>query len=283
VVLGIAQDAGYPAAGCRRECCAPAWANESRRCRVSCLGLVDPATGQRWLIDCTPDFPAQLRVLNQQIPQAKQSCPTGILLTHAHIGHYAGLIHLGREALDSQRLPVFAMPRMQAFLNENEPWRSMVLDGNMALVELADSQALQLSEQLSVTPLPVPHRDEHSETVAFIVRGPRRGVLYIPDIDTWDQWDLAVEDVISSVDIAFLDGTFLAAGELSGREMSDVPHPLLVESVARFAPLAEKERSKIHFIHFNHTNPVLDSASEASKRVLGAGFGLAQEGKFFSL
>jgi hypothetical protein len=43
VVLGIAQDGGYPQAGCRRECCARAWRDASLRRGVSCLGIVDPA------------------------------------------------------------------------------------------------------------------------------------------------------------------------------------------------------------------------------------------------
>jgi pyrroloquinoline quinone biosynthesis protein B len=283
VVLGIAQDAGYPAAGCSRECCARAWDDVALWRHVSCLGLVDPQSGQDWLIDCTPDFPAQLQALNQEMSEAPRPGPTGILLTHAHTGHYAGLIHLGREALDSHRLPVLAMPRLHAFLRQSEPWRSMVLDGNLELVELADSREVQLSKQLSVTPLLVPHRGEQSETVAYVVRGPRRRVLYVPDIDAWDQWDLGVESVIARMDVAFLDGTFFAAGELGERDMSDIPHPPIAESMERFTPLAETERNKICFIHFNHTNPVLNRASEAGRRVLSGGFGLAQEGDIIRL
>lgn len=283
VVLGTAQDAGYPAAGCRGDCCARAWADASQRRRVSCLGLADPQGGGRWLLDCTPDFPAQLHALDQLAPPAERSGVSGILLTHAHIGHYTGLIHLGREALDAKHLPVYAMPRMQAFLAGNQPWRGLVQDGNLELRPLADGQTVQLNERLGITPLAVPHRDEHSETVGFIVRGPRRAALYLPDIDKWERWERAIEDVIAEVDAAWLDGTFFAGGELGERDMTEIPHPLITESIERFKSLADTERSKIRFTHFNHSNPVLDPASEAARQVQNAGFQLAEEGEVLAL
>lgn len=302
IVLGTAQDAGYPAAGCRRPCCAPAWDDVTRRRHVSCLGLVDPRAGGRWLIDCTPDFPAQLHALNDAAQVTERTCPSGILLTHAHVGHYTGLMHLGREAIDSRAVPVYAMPRMRAFLEHNEPWRGLVQAGNIKLRELVDRVELALSEggdeadlfseaadldsqepRLCVTPITVPHRDEHSETVAFIISGPRRLALYVPDVDGWEQWGRQLDYILAAVDRAYLDGTFYSGGELGGRDMSTVPHPCIADSIARFAALSKRERAKLRFLHFNHTNPVLRPGSEEAEIVAVAGHRLADEGERFEL
>jgi len=283
VVLGIAQDAGYPAAGCKRDCCTRAWAAAALRRHVSCLGLIDPQSGGRWLLDCTPDFPAQLHALDQLAPVAQRPGLSGILLTHAHIGHYAGLIHLGREALAAHGVPVYAMPRMREYLRNNGPWSQLIESGNLTLQALADRRQQSLNSRLSVTPLTVPHRDEYSETVGFIIEGPLRTVIYLPDIDKWERWQPAIEDVISSVDAAYLDGTFFADGELGGRDMAEIAHPYIAESIDRFAVLPASERTKIRFTHFNHTNPVVDPHGEAARRVRIAGHHLAEEGEIIQL
>ena len=65
--------------------------------------------------------------------------------------------------------------------------------------------------------------------------------------------------------------------------MSLVPHPFIVESLSLFESLEPTDRDKVHFIHFNHTNPVLDSESDAAKRVRASGFNTAYQGQLFSL
>ena len=280
LVLGIAQDAGYPQADCRKDCCRKAWEGELTAAKVSCLGLVDPAAGRFWLLDATPDFREQL---HQMEPYGQLS---GILLTHAHIGHYTGLMHLGREVMGAKDVPVYAMPRMRAFLKNNGPWNQLVQLGNIELRTLsADStltlsppHALTTSPSLHITPFLVPHRDEYSETVGFLIEGPDKKALYIPDIDKWQLWERDIRELIRQVDIAFLDGTFFANGEIPGRDMSEIPHPFIEESLNLFADLPEEERAKVHFIHFNHTNPVLDAEGEAARRIREAGFGVAGEG-----
>ncbi|MEK7254610.1 MAG: MBL fold metallo-hydrolase [Bacteroidota bacterium] len=121
LVLGIAQDAGFPQAGCQKDCCRAAWRQPQKRRMVSCLALVDPAAGEAWLFDATPDFPEQLHRLENVLPQ-KPVRLAGIFLTHAHVGHYSGLMHLGREAMNAKATPVYAMPRMRSFLSQNAPW-----------------------------------------------------------------------------------------------------------------------------------------------------------------
>lgn len=283
VVLGIAQDAGFPQAGCSRECCAQAWREVSPRRKVTALGLVDPQTSERWLIEATPDFPEQLRALNEIAPAANHAALSGIFLTHAHVGHYTGLLHLGREVMAAKATPVYAMPRLRAFLRANGPWDQLVRLQNIALQSLQHDSTITLNSRLRITPIIVPHRDEYSETVGFRIAGPRRAVLFIPDIDKWEKWERRIEEELAQVDVAYLDGTFYAEGEIPGRNLAEIPHPFIVESLARWQTLPAQEQAKVRFIHFNHTNPALDSQSAAAQNLLRAGFRLAREGERLEL
>lgn len=281
VVLGVAQDAGYPQAGCRKECCQNVIGDSKARRFAASLAVVDSKTQQRWILDCTPDFREQLQLLDRVVPGSDSL--DGIFLTHAHIGHYAGLMHLGREAMGAKAMPVFAMPRMRKFLTNNGPWSQLVSLQNIELRELADGAAVKLNARISITPLLVPHRDEFSETVAFVIRGPSRAALFLPDIDKWEKWKTPIEQVLSSVDVAYIDGTFFANGEIPGRDMSLIPHPFIEESLARFAKLPESERAKVRFIHLNHTNPALRAGSAASRTIESSGSHRAIQGERMGL
>jgi pyrroloquinoline quinone biosynthesis protein B len=253
---------------------------------VACLGIIDPRTGKRWMIDATPDFRRQLTDLARASAGPARPALDGIFLTHAHIGHYTGLMFLGHESMGTLNVPVWVMPRMDAFLRTNGPWDQLVRYGNIELRPLADGTKVELGDGLSVTPIIVPHRQEYSEVVGFRISGPTRSVLYIPDIDSWDEWDAAgtrIEDILHTVDAAYLDGTFFANGEIPGRDMTGFPHPFITKSMERFAKLPPKERAKVHFIHLNHTNPALVPGSDAQRQVEAAGMHLAQQGERFPL
>ncbi|MDQ7064051.1 MAG: MBL fold metallo-hydrolase [candidate division KSB1 bacterium] len=279
VVLGIAQDGGYPQAGCRKSCCQRVFDGQQSGRFIASLAIVDPQSGRRWLIDATPDFREQLRLLDEIAPVPTSPGLAGIFLTHAHIGHYTGLMHLGREVMGSRRVPVYGMPRMHAFIRENGPWNLLVELHNIDLRRLAHQKPVLLADDLSVTPILVPHRDEFSETVGFLIRGPNRSALYIPDIDKWERWKVRIEDLLSKVDVAFLDGTFFANGEIPGRNMSEIPHPFIVESMQRFASLPVSEKRKVRFIHLNHTNPALNRTGKAYHQILQAGLAVARQGE----
>jgi len=213
------------------------------------LGLVDHATHQSWLIDATPDLPEQLGVLHSLAP----GCPlAGIVLTHAHVGHYAGLIHLGYEAWNTQGLRVYASPRMADFLRENGPWSLLVSLGNIKLHTLDPGQAARLSPNLHLTPVPVPHRAEFSDTLAFVVRGSARRLFYCPDIDGWDGWGHDLRGFVAGMDVALLDGTFFCPDELAERDMSRIPHALVTDTVERLAGVD----CDVRLIHLNHSNPL---------------------------
>ena len=283
VVLGTAQDGGVPHIGCTRACCADAWNDPARRRLAACLAIVDPDAGERWIIDCTPDFREQLRILNETAPTDTPNELTGILLTHAHIGHYTGLLSLGREALNAKRVSVFAMPRMLEFLRGNEPWRQLAQQEHIVLHPLHDGVTLALNDRVSVTPWEVPHRGELSETVGFQISGPGRTVLYVPDVDDWDGCNPPIEVRIAESDAAYLDGTFYSDEELAHRSIAEVPHPRIASSLDRFGALSESHRSRVRFIHFNHTNPVFAPNSAAAQAVAEAGMHLADRGERLEL
>lgn len=283
VVLGNAQDAGYPQANCRKPCCRAAWSNPGRRRSPTSLAVVDPVTRTKILFECTPDYPKQIHRLNRiQESRVGSYDLAGIFLTHAHIGHYAGLIHLGREVEGARGVPVYVMPRMREFLIGNGPWSQLVELKNIQLKPLTPHETVRLG-RVRITPIPVPHRDEFSETVAFRIQGPGKSLLFLPDIDKWERWKMSIEKEILKVDYALLDGTFFDGQELPNRDMSAIPHPFVVESMRRFATLPAKEKTKIHFIHLNHTNPLLNPDSPESDRTKKNGFHIAEQGKFFSL
>ena len=167
VILGAAQDGGFPQAGCQKKCCRRVWEKPELRQFVSSIAVVDTGARQRWLFDCTPDFRDQLQLLDSKYPVNDKVGLTGIFLTHAHMGHYTGLMHLGREAIGAKQVPVYAMPRMGQFLTKNGPWSQLVKLKNIQLHGLKADQVVKLSSRIRVTPIQVPHRDEFSETVGY--------------------------------------------------------------------------------------------------------------------
>jgi pyrroloquinoline quinone biosynthesis protein B len=277
-VLGIAQDGGVPHIGCTQALCVEARRDPGRRERVAALGLIDDA-GKRYLIDATPDIASQIDSLNTGRRDVDRRRPVdGILLTHAHIGHYAGLMFLGREALGADAVPVYATPRMARFLRGNAPWSELVARKHIAIVEITPGEEFALG-RLRAVALAVPHRDELSDTVGYRVRGTAGAILYVPDVDKWERWSRRLEDEVAAVDVALVDGTFYEAGELPGRAMAEVPHPFVPETMAR---LPAALRGRVRFIHLNHTNRLLWDAG-ARAAAAAAGIVVARDGDVISL
>ena len=275
-VLGIVQDAGYPHIGCEKDCCSVVSPGEYF---VSCLGLVDKTNNKRYLFDATPDIHNQLNLV-EKFPNG--NLIDGIFLTHAHIGHYAGLMYLGREGLGGDNIKVYALKRMVKFLSKNGPWDQLVKLNNISLQTISNNKFVKLSENILVIPIKVPHRDEYSETVGYKIIGKSKKLLFIPDIDKWDEWEKSIVDEVNLVDYAFIDGTFYNGSELN-RDMSEIPHPSIEETLELFSnqPLAEK--NKIYFIHINHTNPILTNKNGIRDLILNAGFNIAEKGLKLSL
>ena len=276
-VLGVAQDAGYPQTNCYQAHCLRAWENRELRRMASSIAIIDNKSATKYLFDATPDMREQLYELHLAAPDEEFTL-NGVFLTHAHMGHYTGLMHFGHEADGTKDVPVYAMPRMHRFLSGNGPWDQLVRYKNIKLLPLADGTPVRFGDDLVVTPFLVPHRDEYSETVGYRIDGPSKSAVFIPDIDKWERWDTDIREIIRSVDYALIDATFFADGELPGRDMSQIPHPFVAESMALFDQLNDEERSRVIFIHMNHTNPLLIDDSPEQAEVERRGFRFAREG-----
>ncbi|MAV50665.1 MAG: pyrroloquinoline quinone biosynthesis protein PqqB [Hyphomonadaceae bacterium] len=285
VTLGVGQDGGAPHIGRLDD---PAWANIDLTLWPTSLALIDHRADKRYLFETTPEITRQLHLLHQLAPTQRSGLAIdGVFLTHAHIGHYTGLMFFGREAAGARSIPVHVMPRFANYLRTNGPWEQLVRLQNVSLVEMASRRPERLAPDITVTPLRVPHRDEYSETVGFLIETDGADALFIPDIDSWDAWkrndDVAIEELVSKVDYAFLDATFYDDNELPGRDMSEIPHPRVVDMMERFADLPDAVRHGIKFIHFNHTNPIRYRQSEETRNVLARGYGIARAGERFCL
>ncbi len=276
VVMGTAQDAGVPQMGCEAAFCKKAWANEKLRQTVSSIALVDPETRHRWIFDATPDLPEQFEFL-KSLTGDRSNDLAGIFLTHAHIGHYTGLMYLGRESMNTADIPVYAMPRMKEMLEQNAPWSQLVGLKNIIIRQLADRTEVRLAGYLTVEPFLVPHRDEFSETVGYRIKTASRSLVFIPDIDKWQKWTTPLADVVKENDYLLIDGTFFADGEIV-RPMSEVPHPFVTETMDLLKSLPARAKAKVHFIHFNHSNPLVQIDKRKINAVKRLGFRIARRG-----
>ncbi len=274
-ILGVAQDGGVPHLGCSKTCCS----TSSVTRYVSSIMVSNQKSKASYIFDASPDLAKQLSFMKDKISENLK----GIFLTHAHIGHYSGLMYFGRESFNSKNIPVYAMPRMKKFLETNGPWDQLVSLNNIKINSIINESEITVEKDLVVKPIEVPHRDEYSETVGYIIKGPNRSAIYIPDIDKWYKWDKSIVDLISSVDYAFIDATFYDEKEINYRDISEIPHPFVIESMKLFEGVSKEEKSKIYFIHLNHTNPLLDSNSSEYKDLISRGYNVAQEGLVLKL
>ena len=275
VVLGTTQDAGKPQIGCQKSCCK----HLKSRFFVASLGVSDKKNKKNYLFDATPDITAQYQLLSKTTGVKSID---GIFLTHAHSGHYTGLMYLGKEGMNGNKIPVYAMPRLTNYLTNNGPWSQLVTLENINLIPLQPLVPITLDNGLVVMPIVVPHRDEYSETVGFKIIGTKKSALYIPDIDKWKLWEKDIIAEVKAVDYAFIDGTFFEDGEIN-RPIKDVPHPFVSESVSIFKNQPLSVKQKIYFIHLNHTNPAHDKLSPQRIATEKLGFRFANLGDQFML
>jgi pyrroloquinoline quinone biosynthesis protein B len=283
VILGNVQDGGSPHIGCKKDCCKDLFNKPDESRKVVCLGVIDPENRKSYLFEATPDMTKQMKWLKKFADSDDQEIPDGIFLTHAHIGHYTGLMYLGKEATNADKAPVYAMPGMKQFLETNGPWSQLVSNQNILINDLKNEEPVELTSNLQVIPFTVPHRDEYSETVGYEIVGPSKRALFIPDIDKWGKWEKDIVEEIKRVDYAFIDATFFDGEEINNRDIAEIPHPFIIESMELFKNLSAEEKGKIVFIHFNHTNPALNPESPQTKEILKNGFSIARLNDQFEL
>ena len=279
IILGIAQDGGSPQIGCDKSCCKILWEKKIFE-SVTSVGLIDNIENRFFLIDASPDITKQYQMIKSLASRASLG---GIALTHAHIGHYSGLLFFGKESLGARKINVYSMPKMSFFLKNNGPWSQLIQEKNIIINELKNDSIQTLSKYISIKPILVPHRDEFSETVGYLIKGDAKSALFLPDIDKWEKWDKKIEDLVRNVDYAFIDGTFYNDKEIPHRNMNEIPHPFVVETLERLKNLKKKHKKKVYFIHLNHTNPLLKPNNIITKEIIKRGYNIARTGMKFDL
>ena len=282
VVLGTAQDAGKPQIGNSTD---PAWRDSSLIRTASSVALINREAATYSLFDATPDVKFQMHMLETS-SEVEGLALGEIFLTHGHMGHYLGLAQFGREAMGAKNIPVYAMPKMQGFLENNGPWDLLVKLKNIDIKSLANQTSVAINSSIKITPFLVPHRGEYTETVGYRIQGAGKSVIFLPDIDSWEEWQASgaeLTDIITANDYIFIDGTFYSGDELPGRDMSKIPHPTMVHTMEMLKKLDPASRAKIHFIHLNHSNPAGDPTTGAFEDVEKAGYKIARAGERFCL
>ncbi|MDP6187883.1 MAG: MBL fold metallo-hydrolase [Candidatus Poseidoniaceae archaeon] len=277
-LLGVAQDGGRPQAGCTRPCCVGLRPEDTSY--PVALGISDGDSNH--LIEAT-------RFLGQQLTVWGQTNIENVLLTHAHFGHVDGLGLFGKETMNARNVGLHLSSEMEHLVDRTPQWSLMVDQGVFQPTTFHDRDNLQFSPNLTIQPVHVPHRDELSDMHAFVIRGPNRSLLFLPDHDTWAEtlerhnqpsirsWLETLE-----VDIALIDGTFWSADELAGRNQDKVPHPPISQTIDMLG-FKRQGDPEIIFIHLNHTNPVYDEWSEEHTQVVEMGWKIGKQGMRFSL
>jgi len=263
IVLGSGQDGGTPQLGSR--------STRAGERTASCLAITsdehDPI-----LFDASPDIRRQYQRLCAHTRDAPDI--DGMFITHGHMGHYAGLVHFGKEAAATEHLPLFAPASVLSFLGSNEPWATLFHEDHLEPVSMDDTTAS--IGRLTVSAIPVPHRSEFTGTVAYSVSvDDRPWLLYLPDIDGWDEWP-AAERVIAEHPVSLLDATFSSIEELPRRDITKIKHPLVPDTIERFAHLTG-DRSVV-LTHINHSNPLGDPDAEITHLAHDKGFLIAYDG-----
>ena len=271
-VLGTSQDAGYPQVGCKNICCQVAWDRPKLKRFPASIAIINEKDQKYWLIDITPEIKTQIRMID-----SFDCSLSGIFITHAHIGHYMGLINLGLEVMNLKEVPVYVMPKMKDFIIQNTLLNQLVENNNIKLHVISENVEMNVNNNFIIRAFSVPHRNELSETVGYRITGKQKSAIYIPDIDSWSGFEENLFKLIHENDILFLDGTFYKKNEIPLRDITKIPHPEIVDTMKMLSKLSNDSKKKIHFIHLNHTNDAIREGSEAYKTIIDSGFLVAKE------
>lgn len=276
-ILGTAQDAGIPQPNCTCAQCKEALTNPAKKRYAASLAVVMPEEEKWHLIDASLDFKEQFAAVQMKYG-LEGVLMDSIFLTHAHIGHYPGLLFLGREAIGAKGVSTYVGPKLKQMLETEAPWRQLVDLGNINVKSLQAGKAVRINEDVAIRPVEVPHRNEFSETYGFCIEGRNRKILYIPDIDSWKEWEVDIYAAAKEADVCILDGTFHSIAEIEnmGRDYREIPHPVMTETMDRLQDLVDE--TDIYFTHFNHTNPAIDPLHPFTQQLKERGFRIAEEG-----
>ena len=277
-LLGIAQDGGRPQAGCNKSCC-DSIQRDHWSYPVS-LGIVGD-DGKGHLIEASRHLTDQLEIWGHNEI-------SDVWLTHAHLGHVDGLGLFGKETMGKIGLNLHLSASMLNLVHNNPFWKSLLDQKVFKPNQFSNGEIIDTESRFAIQAIQIPHRDELSDMHAFLVKGEKKNLLFLPDHDTWEE-TLKFHEVDTiraflakySVDIALIDGTFWSSNELSGRFQHEVPHPPVRLTVEMLGERREDD-PQILFIHLNHTNPLyLDG--EERKFVIDLGWQIGEQGMIFDI
>ena len=277
-LLGIAQDGGRPQAGCNKSCCVSIQ-RDNWSYPVS-LGIVGD-DGKGHLIEASRHLTDQLQIWGHNEI-------SDVWLTHAHLGHVDGLGLFGKETMGKIGLNLHLSASMLNLVHNNPFWKSLLDQKVFKPNQFSNGEIIDTESLFTIQAIQIPHRDELSDMHAFLVKGEKKNLLFLPDHDTWEE-TLKFHEVDTiraflakySVDIALIDGTFWSSNELFGRFQHEVPHPPVSLTVEMLGERREDD-PEILFIHLNHTNPLyLDG--EERKFVIDLGWQIGEQGMIFDI
>jgi len=285
IVLGTAQDGGFPQPGCKLPCCQRARSGTGLARTPVALGIVG-SDGSSHIIEVG-------RHIGEQFEIWDKACGfewplNSAILTHAHLGHTDGLRLLGREAIGGQGVILHCSKSMLSLIHENPTWRIMVEQGVLVPKQWESMTPFEPTPGcgFTITPIPVIHRAELSDNHAILVSGKESNLLFMPDQDSWGETleGASIREWLTSLDInyALIDGTFWDSDELSGRDMSEIPHPTVCESLELLGEWVVGDPD-IAFFHLNHTNPLNNVDSEESRIVGRMGWRVSEPGEVYDL
>ena len=281
--LGTAQDGGFPHVGCNEKCCLRAINNPDLQRLISSIAIIDKNNQKFWIIDISPDINNQLRFIKEHIDEVKNPFFAGIFLTHAHIGHYAGLLNLGLEVMNLSNLPIYVLPRMKLFLENNLIFKQLIDNKHIILKSINEGYNIELVNDISIKPFLVPHRNELSETAGFKIKSRNSSIVYIPDIDCWEDWNISLNDLLLENDVLIIDGTFYTKDEIKERDIKKIPHPSIVETMKLTEDNMISQKNKIYFTHLNHTNKAIIKNTTEYKNIITSGYNILEDKQIFSL
>jgi pyrroloquinoline quinone biosynthesis protein B len=267
MILGSGQDAGVPQVNCFCKICTSAIDDVKYRRFGPSIAIYGDDSCH--LIDASSDLKYQLDLLKKDdfMDKSDEGIPiSGILLTHAHLGHLGGLWQLGNEAACEKNVLVYCTSKMKTLLTENYPFNLLEQSKNIKIIEIKDNHELKLGG-FKCTPILVPHRNEVANTLGYIIESQKR-IIYVPDIDRFTETILRE---IKNSDIALIDGTFYSRSEFP--RFDEVPHPPILET----AELFENIDCEVYFTHINHTNPI-NLNGEEKEYIEKKGFKIASDG-----
>ena len=286
-ILGIAQDAGIPQAGCSCERCLNAHENpELKRYPVS-IGI-QGVDGSKHLIEVTKNLSEQLRTWSKNKIEGNIFIPDSVTITHLHLGHIEGIGQFGKPIMGIKNLPIYLSQKNNDSIQERNDIKLMIKEENIKLISKNNFQPMN-DCGFTLEFIPIPHRSELGDTSAILIKGPKKNLLFLPDQDSWsetlDSFSVkSIRALLTSlrVDIALVDGTFWNLNELPGRDLSKIPHPTIEESIRRLG-IKKINDPDIFFIHLNHSNPVNDHDSEERNLVESYGWSICERNHTLSI